>query len=75
VLRHGRCVCPYCNLAQWQCGFRDILQHASGIGRSGRTMKPSPKISLLDVCLCTPVPVPLYGCRSMGMYHVCAHLS
>jgi hypothetical protein len=36
---------------------------------------PSPKISLLGLCLCMPVPVTLYGCRSMGMYHVCAHLS
>jgi hypothetical protein len=24
---------------------------------------------------CVFVRVPLYGCRSMGMYHVCAHLS
>jgi hypothetical protein len=121
VPHHGRCVCPTCNLAHQQWGFRDNIQHASGIGRSGRTTKsrgrhraleeylhtnpryatfrralgmrdrrvpypspwpcllssslPSPKISLLGVCLCTPVPVPLYECRSIGMYHVCAHLS
>jgi hypothetical protein len=39
VLRHGHCVCPYCNLADRQWGFRVILQHASRIGRSERTMK------------------------------------
>jgi hypothetical protein len=39
VLRHGCCVCPYYNLAHRQLGFRDILQQASGIGRSGHTMK------------------------------------
>jgi hypothetical protein len=39
VLRHGLCVCPYFNLSHRQWGFRDILQHASGIGRSGCTIK------------------------------------
>jgi hypothetical protein len=41
VLRHGFCVCPYCNLAHWQWGFHDILQHASSIGHSGHTLKES----------------------------------
>lgn len=38
VLRHGHCVCPCCNLFHWQWGFRDILQHASGIARLGHTI-------------------------------------
>jgi hypothetical protein len=38
VLRHGHFVCPYCNLANRQWGFGDILQHASGIS-SGCTVK------------------------------------
>jgi hypothetical protein len=39
VLLHSCCVCPYRNLTHQQWGFRDILQHASGIGHSRRTMK------------------------------------
>jgi hypothetical protein len=39
VLLHGCCVCPYCNLDNRQWRFRDILQHASGIGCSERAMK------------------------------------
>jgi ribosome modulation factor len=34
VPHHGRCVCPYYNLANRQWCFHDILQHASGIGHS-----------------------------------------
>jgi hypothetical protein len=52
VLRHGHCVCPYCNVAHRQWGFHDILEHASGIGRSGRTMKSRDRHRALEAYLC-----------------------
>jgi hypothetical protein len=66
VLRHGRCVCPYCNLANRQWGFRHILQHDSGIGRSGRTMKSRDRHHALEEYLCTD---PRYATfrRALGM--------
>ena len=66
VLRHGRCVCPYCNLANRQWGFRDILQHTSGIGRSGRTMKSRGRHRALEEYLRTD---PRYATfrRALGM--------
>jgi hypothetical protein len=57
VLRHGRCVCPYCNLANRQWGFRDILQHASGIGCSGCTMKSSGRHRALEESLLCYIPL------------------
>jgi hypothetical protein len=62
VLCHGRCVCPYCNLANQQWGFRDILQHASGIGRLVRTMKSRGRHSTSEEYLYKDPPYAIFRC-------------
>ncbi|KAG2565532.1 hypothetical protein PVAP13_7NG136004 [Panicum virgatum] len=67
VLRHGRSVCPYCNLAHRQWGFCDILQHASGIGCSGRvTMESRGRHHALEEYLCTDPHFAAFR-RALGM--------
>jgi hypothetical protein len=66
VVHHGRYVCPYCNLAHQQWGFRDILQHASGIGRSGRTMKSRGRHRALEEYLHTD-PCYATSCYALRM--------
>jgi hypothetical protein len=56
VLHHGRCVCPCCNLAYRQWSFCVILQHAPGIGRSGRTIKSRGRRHALEEYLHTDPP-------------------
>jgi hypothetical protein len=57
---------PFCNLANRQWGFREILQHASSIGRSGRTTKSRGRNRALEEYLRTDPHYATFR-RALGM--------